>query len=92
MKKTVAVIAADAVRTQLEGALREENLGSLTEREIPRPVPEAIISVSSETQALQRRRGGAPLFRPSYVAVPAADAGSEGDERARYQPYPGAAF
>lgn len=60
----ILTVSAGAVWTPLEGTLRKEDLGSLAERQIPRPVAEATTSVGSEAQALQRRRGGAPSLRP----------------------------
>ena len=42
--------------------------------------------------ASKRRRRGAPLLRPPYAAVPAADTVAGRDDRTLYQPYSGKAF
>lgn len=76
----------------MEGPFREEDPGSLEERQISGPVPEATAGVGRKAQALQRWCRGTQLLRPPHAAVPAADAVTGRDDRALHQSYPGKTF
>ena len=84
----MAALSAGAVRPLLEGPLREEDPGSLAQREIPRALPEASAGGGVSAATLQRRSRGTSLPRSPHTAIQTANAEPGRDDRALYQPHP----